>query len=147
MWASLNAAKKRKVMDLQRRARAHYKMYYCYNRFMDVESMRPHSDSKTMNFIPQNLRSGVKYWKLQESRISTLTFFLSSTMWVSVTKEAQFSAEHWATGQNQLVPFFFSFFTVHCFVTWGELKFDIAWQGNPGEQTEITTAEGNNTWR
>lgn len=37
---------KEKVIDLRRRARAHYKMYYCYNRFMDVESMRPHSYSK-----------------------------------------------------------------------------------------------------
>lgn len=34
---------------------------------MDVESMRPHSYSKTMkisvNFTPQNLRTGVKYRK------------------------------------------------------------------------------------
>jgi len=30
--------------------RTHYRIYYCYNRFMDVESMRPHSNSKTMTF-------------------------------------------------------------------------------------------------
>lgn len=65
---------------------------------MDVESMRPHSYSKTMkisvNFTPQNLRTGAKYRKLQESRISTLTFFLFlNKASLSVTKEAQFSAE------------------------------------------------------
>lgn len=36
-------------LDMALQQKAHYRIYYCYKIFKDLENIRPHSCSKTMN--------------------------------------------------------------------------------------------------